>query len=668
MRAAKLGIRPRIYGWTGLLVALALCMAAYGVWRTVQIRQSVRDLDRVSVLNTHVLEASIQIAKLQLPALQLTAADRELLGGAIDSAGIALAYLDAAAKLTVLEQRRRALGAITALLNQHRADLEALSEMDGQIRAGAASLAYHGELLTEAAGRLADQVLNAGDSAILADGNQAGASVLLTQVATWHYLATRDRDDRAAFAVAVQETKLRLAALGRDNPPSNVEGAIASVLIALNAFSDDFGAICRSLDRADGLMSGPMQARLQLLLIATKEWKASLRTRVEGFADAANQMAAEAVQVQQAIAAPALGLGLLVAVMIGRGVVRPVRGMTQAMRRLADGDAATPVPFRDAMGEIGEMAGAVEVFRRNAIDKERLETGQREVEQRSAQARRDALDVLADGFERTVGGMARDVASAAAGMEQAARQLTAGAASAAGKAAAAAESSVQASAGADAVMTAAEALGASITLVGARMRRSVEAASAAAERAKHTDSVVRALQGEADTIGEVVGLIQGITGRTTLLALNATIEAARAGEAGRGFAVVAAEVRNLATQASQATEGIARRIAAVQGTTKEAVMAIAAIGTTVAEIGDTVSDMAAAVLEQDGAVRGIAAHVGRVAAAAGQSSASIAEVEQVSAQVGTAAGQVYGSSGDLSALSEQLREQAGAFLATVRAA
>ncbi|MEQ8605204.1 MAG: HAMP domain-containing protein, partial [Marivibrio sp.] len=62
----------------------------------------------------------------------------------------------------------------------------------------------------------------------------------------------------------------------------------------------------------------------------------------------------------------ALGFGAAIAWLIGTGIARPIRAMTDAMKRLAAGDHGVEIPAQDHEDEIGAMAEAVAVFKQNA--------------------------------------------------------------------------------------------------------------------------------------------------------------------------------------------------------------------------------------------------------------------------------------------------------------
>lgn len=130
-----------------------------------------------------------------------------------------------------------------------------------------------------------------------------------------------------------------------------------------------------------------------------------------------------------------------------------------------------------------------------------------------------------------------------------------------------------------------------------RVNQTVTALKSMAEEFGRTSTLIVGLAEQSKDIGKVLDVIRAIADQTNLLALNAAIEAARAGEAGRGFAVVADEVRALAHRTQVSTEEIEQMISNVQGGTSAAVGSMKA---SVEQSGKTLAmaELAGTALEQ----------------------------------------------------------------------
>ena len=381
------------------------------------------------------------------------------------------------------------------------------------------------------------------------------------------------------------------------------------------------------------------------------------------------QMADKRAEVSRVIlfgAVIALLVGIAFAVVIGRGISVPVKRMTQAMARLASNDLEVEVPARSRQDEIGQMAAAVQVFKENAIETERLRTEAEEKERQAAEDKRRSMNELADNFEGSVKGVVEVVSSSATQMQSSAAALSAIADKVSQQASAVAAATEQATTNVETAAAAAEELSSSISEIGRQVNQSSQIANTAAREVETTNRDILGLADAAQKIGEVVDLITDIAEQTNLLALNATIEAARAGDAGKGFAVVASEVKNLANQTAKATEEIGQQISGVQSATQNAVKAIESIGRVINEMNEISAAIAASVEEQSAATQEISRNVQEAATGTREVATNVADVNVAANEAGSAAQEVLTSSTALSSESETLRREVDVFVNSIR--
>ncbi|MFD1625142.1 methyl-accepting chemotaxis protein [Azospirillum griseum] len=380
----------------------------------------------------------------------------------------------------------------------------------------------------------------------------------------------------------------------------------------------------------------------------------------------AHRLMMEQARILVGVAAVALLMVCGVLFLIVRGATRPIVDLTGVMSRLAAGDGKVDVPSRDRRDEIGRMAAAVQVFKEQGIEKERLQNEQETIRWRAEEERLAAIESVAATFEQQVSSVMADVCANAGRMKDITQRLSQAAARnghisqrAAGNAA-----SVDGNVGS--MATAAGQLAASIREISSQAQHSQQVAGEALQRANRAEEMVSCLVQAADKVNAVVGLINSIAAQTNLLALNATIEAARAGESGKGFAVVAGEVKALANQTAKATEEIESQLRTIQDSTGAAAAEITEIAKVAGNVNQISSSIAAAVEQQTAATGEIGRSVSEAAQGVRALLGDVNATTDAAGQTGEATDRLRTAMTELQSRVDTMQTQATSFVESLR--
>jgi methyl-accepting chemotaxis protein len=392
--------------------------------------------------------------------------------------------------------------------------------------------------------------------------------------------------------------------------------------------------------------------------------------------DLAETASAASVSTQKRmLAASAAGalVGLILCFVVARGITKPLKAMTGAMERLSAGDASITVDGRERSDEIGAMARALDVFRKNAdkiVAMMSAEAVTLEIGETITAASENDLTVRVDlsnktGFLRNIGAAINTLLEGSNATLRDINLTTRQVATAVSEASVAVG---QVSSGARAQNTAVGQVTQALTESAKAIRMVSTSANAASEKgvmaaqlvergqisAEQLARIVETIAQNSRKISQITQVIAGIANRTHILSLNAAIEAARAGEHGKGFVVVAQEVGKLAESAAQNAQQITDIVE--QATTDAAEGRTASLA-----VKQTMDSIAGDVSQTSQMIRSIAVAMEEQQAMVTQIEGNVGDLRGIAAGNAVAAEEITATMIQLSQLADEQRQKLSTF-------
>lgn len=372
---------------------------------------------------------------------------------------------------------------------------------------------------------------------------------------------------------------------------------------------------------------------------------------------ASQELFNSSVQNFMIILAVAGTIGVLLSMLVGRLMRKPLKQLVEASQRVAQGDltVAWKIDTRDEVGGLSRALSEMVEHLRFLISTVNDQAGHVAVAAEELAANTDHARVTIEQITASVQELA-DGANEQAGSAQNASEQTHQIARA----------TADTHERMEEIVTATQEVKQLVQNGLAAISRQNESMKDNTQATESVAQAIKTLAGEVDEVGTILTTIAQIADQTNLLALNAAIEAARAGEYGRGFAVVAEEVRKLAEESAAATGTISRILASIQEKTKKAYDEMERAYEAVAVQQASVDETTAAFHQISGAVETVAdqiSHMSTIFKQINHNAQSIAKIMEdiaaVSQENAAAAEEIAASAEEQNASVEEIAASAG---------
>ncbi len=331
--------------------------------------------------------------------------------------------------------------------------------------------------------------------------------------------------------------------------------------------------------------------------------------------------------------------------------IRPLLKLTEAARRIADGNMNEEIPV-ETSDEIGTLA---EAFNKMTTVIVRNLKGEIDKSSRLVASIREAIIRLSSSANEMMAICAQQ-SSGATQQATAVQEVTTTSEEIA-------ITAKQITDNAKSVEAMAEETTQSCTAGTSDVTNAIEGMTALKSQVQSIAESMLQLGDNSQKIGGIIEIIDEISDQTNLLALNAAIEAAGAGEAGKRFAIVAQEVKRLAERTVDATKQIKGLIEEIQKATNSTIMVteegtkgVDAASALVDKVQLSFGNIINMVEETARAAKEITLSTQQQTSACEQMAETMTEVRDVAQQVATSATETERAISDIMEQTEKLRD------------
>ena len=205
-----------------------------------------------------------------------------------------------------------------------------------------------------------------GDRTASFTAGRATSEVMQGEFFLERFFVYNDRASLDASQEAIASAKERLVELIGKLPDQRQLDLAQKALDEFKAFGEDSVEVADIVLTRNGHYADMDRIGPEFLAVIGDVMDA-FEDRQNRLGPAGAALAASTIRVVGIVAVAGILLGAVLTIGLGRVISRPIRAMTEAMSRMAEGDLETEIVGLGDKNEIGRMARALEVFRDNTL-------------------------------------------------------------------------------------------------------------------------------------------------------------------------------------------------------------------------------------------------------------------------------------------------------------